>query len=883
MAETSVRRQGEIVRKVFEVLLPHSDGLDARAVLANVERDLDLTSFEKSDYPNRPGVRRFERIARFSTIAPVKAGWLSKEKGTWVVTERGRDAYSLLTDPEDFAHEMSRLYRAWRRSDDKEPSPPPTKVVSTIAFSHPRTLFKKVDYDLAGLLHYIDIGDVGLPDIQRPFLWSSAKVRDLFDSMYRGFPVGYLLFWSNSNIQKNTRTIGLGDKQHDVPSHLIIDGQQRLTSLYAVCRGRSVLDKNFREKTLEIAFRPRDGRFEVSSAAVKNDPEFIPNISNVWAGASSYSLVGTFLTRLKAKRDVSPGDEEVISHNLDRLFDIQKYPFTALEISPDVDEEAVSDVFVRINSAGINLTQADFILTLLSVFWPDGRRALDEFSMSSRLPPSPKGPPSAFNHFLQPDPDQLLRVSIAVGFHRARLRSVYQVLRGKDPETNHFAEELRDKQLAQLQEAQSEVLKLKNWHQFLSCLTGAGFRGREMISSETTVLYCYALYLLGKQDCAVEERVIDRLIRRWFFMVNLTGRYTGSQETAMEEDLSRVKGLDSPDEFVERLNSVIGSTLTNDLWAITLPARLETSSANSPILMAYHASQNLLGAPALFSDKKIGDLLDPAIKSTKRAVEKHHLFPRAWLQANDVKDRKVINQAANFAYVEWPDNVSISATPPKEYVPLIRKNIDASAWERMSQLHALPDGWEAMPYDEFLRARRPLMAGVIRRAFESIDPDDEEPQQVDATREEREVWNLIGETERNLRQLVRAHYVERWGDSADSRIQKSLGDEQWFAIERNRERYLNQYPLSRDARSVGDVELMEFCYFGQLVQLMIAGEAWETFRRPFRDKRHLQDLVACIIPVRNDTAHFRSVPDKEFSRCRLAIDDLRALLEGLNS
>src|SRR6516162_5825741 len=97
-----------------------------------------------------------------------------------------------------------------------------------------KTCFKRVDYGLSALLHYVDIGDIGLPDIQRPFVWSNAKVRDLFDSMYRGFPVGYLLFWENG-AANGTKQIGLEAKAHRVPSRLIV-GQQRLTSLYAVFR-----------------------------------------------------------------------------------------------------------------------------------------------------------------------------------------------------------------------------------------------------------------------------------------------------------------------------------------------------------------------------------------------------------------------------------------------------------------------------------------------------------------------------------------------------------------------------------------------------------------------------------------------------------------------
>lgn len=185
------------------------------------------------------------------------------------------------------------------------------------------TCFKRVDYDLSGLLHYIDIGDIGLPDIQRPFVWSTTKVRDLFDSMYRGFPVGYLLFWENGETN-GAKQIGIGTHPHTVPARLIIDGQQRLTSLYAVFRGKRVLDADYRERQVEIAFRPRDGRFEVADAAIRRDPEWIPNISTLWAsGESSYHIVKGFLDTLKQKTELSDQEEKQVSHHLGRLFDLQ--------------------------------------------------------------------------------------------------------------------------------------------------------------------------------------------------------------------------------------------------------------------------------------------------------------------------------------------------------------------------------------------------------------------------------------------------------------------------------------------------------------------------------------------------------------------------------
>lgn len=583
-----------------------------------------------------------------------------------------------------------------------------------------KTCFKRVDYDLDGLLHYIDIGDIGLPDIQRPFVWSNAKVRDLLDSMYRGFPVGYLLFWENQTVA-GAKQIGTADKAHKVPARLIVDGQQRLTSLYAVFRGRRVLDEDYKDRQIEIAFRPRDGKFEVADAAIRRDVEWMPNISDIWASKrSSRKIVNDFLNRLSEKGELTDDEEEVIAHNLDRLFDLQKFPFTALEIAPSVDEEQVADIFVRINSEGVKLNQADFILTLLSVFWDDGRRALEDFCRRSRKVPSASDGPSPFNYFIQPDPDQLLRVSVAYGFGRGRLKSVYQVLRGKDMDTGAFSAERREAQFKVLQEAQAEVLNVTAWHQFLSALIGAGYRSGEMVSSQNALLYAYSFYLIGRNLFKVQEHALQKLIGRWFFFSSLTGRYTSSPETVMDGDLNRLKGIKSAEEFTATLDDVMASELTNDFWAITLPADLDSSSARNPELFAYIAAQNKLSAPVLFSHKKVPELLDPSLKTTKKSLERHHLFPRAWLAKNVSDDLKQINQQANYALIEWPDNIDISDDPPPEYVPKIRARFSPEDWQRMHDLHALPENWESMDYTDFLTERRKLMAAIIRRGFESL-------------------------------------------------------------------------------------------------------------------------------------------------------------------
>ncbi len=582
-----------------------------------------------------------------------------------------------------------------------------------------KSCFKRVEYDLSGLLHYIEIGDIGLPDIQRPFVWSNAKVRDLFDSMYRGFPVGYFLFWENGRAE-GAKPIGVGEKAHSAPSRLIVDGQQRLTSLYAVFRGRKVVDEDYSERQIEIAFRPRDGRFEVADAAIRRDVEWVANISSLWAsGKSSRLLVNGFIGALAARTPLSEEEEEAISHNLDRLFDLQKYPFTALEIASSVDEEQVADIFVRINSEGVKLNQADFILTLMSVSWDVGRHELERFCRCSRQP-SPDGRPSPFNHFIRPDPDQLLRIAVALGFNRARLKSVYQLLRGKDLDGGPQSAAGREEQFGLLQEAQARALDLTAWHQFFSALVGAGFRSGDMISSQNALLYAYAFYLIGRHRFRVAEHKLQKAIGRWFFAAGLTGRYTGSPETVMDSDLNRLKVVHDASGFLGALEDLIGNDLTNDFWSITLPANLATSSARNPELFAYVASQNRLGAPVLFSHKRVSELIDPALQAKRKPLERHHLFPRAWLAREGIEDLKIVNQMANYALLEWPENIDISDRSPTEYVPAIAKRFAKAEWAAMHEAHALPLGWESMPYETFLEERRRLMAAIIRKGFESL-------------------------------------------------------------------------------------------------------------------------------------------------------------------
>ena len=578
-------------------------------------------------------------------------------------------------------------------------------------------VYMQVNFTLGMLVQQIALGTIGLPDIQRPFVWPNVKARDLFDSMYRGYPVGYLLFWQNGQ-SSNPRAIGTDAKQV-TPNLVIVDGQQRLTSLYAVFKGIPVVRSNFQPERIRIAFNPLKGSFEVTSAAILRDKAFIPDISVLWSDdADLFQIVNGYLDGLRSVREVTGEEMQAVQSAMVKLQGLSNFPFTALQLHADISEEAVAEVFVRINSQGKTLNQADFILTLMSVFWDEGRTDLEQFSRLS-MAPSANGP-SPYNHFIQPSPDQLLRVSVGLGFKRGRLQHVYSILRGKDLESGEFSEARRVEQFEKLKQSQAKVLGIQYWHDFMRCLHRAGYRSGRMVSSQNALLFAYIFYLIGRTELSISERELRPGIAQWFFMSALTGRYTNSPESALESDLAMLRDVTTGEEFLARLRNACAVSLTNDFWEVTLPNELATSAARSPSLFAYEASLVLLDAPALFSHFKVEQMMDPTLFAPRNALERHHLFPRGYLATLGITATRDTNQIANYAYVEWKDNANIADSAPVKYLPEQQQGFTQSQLAQMYRLHALPTGWDLMDYQKFLAARRELMAQIIREGYEKL-------------------------------------------------------------------------------------------------------------------------------------------------------------------
>ncbi len=229
---------------------------------------------------------------------------------------------------------------------------------------------------------------------------------------------------------------------------------------------------------------------------------------------------------------------------------LKGYTLSVLAISAKTNEEPVIDILVRIHSQGCRLNRADFILTLISVFWDDGQKQLEAFCRAA-TGPAQDGRRSPFNPYLQPSPDRLLRASIILAFRRARLEHVYSILRGKDLQTGTCSVERGDQQFAILRVAQDYRLNLQNWHDFFTVLPRAGYLSTKQISSEMTLISTHALWLIEKRDFQIPTDTLREALARWLFMTLLTDRSTGAPESRMEQNLALLRDCRSADEFLQ--------------------------------------------------------------------------------------------------------------------------------------------------------------------------------------------------------------------------------------------------------------------------------------------------------------------------------------------
>jgi hypothetical protein len=575
------------------------------------------------------------------------------------------------------------------------------------------------------VLAWVKAEEIAIPEIQRPFVWDSSKVRDLMDSLYQGYPVGYLIAWKNPDVRLKDGSKSEGKK-------IIIDGQQRITALMAAILGQYVINSTYERVKIKIAFHPVEEKFEVQNSAILKDKTWLHDISEV--------INGSILKIVREYLKLNPeADEEKIERAITNLVNIPKKQIGLIELAPDLDIDTVTEIFIRINSKGEILSQADFAMSKIASNTVYGgnelRKAIDYFCHLAVAPEFYKHIVDNDKEFAKsdffrqmewlktenddlyaPDYRDLIRVAFTSQFNRGRLSDLVSLLSGRNFETRTFEDSIAEASFATLKTGINKFINETNFKRFLMIIKSAGFISPKLIRSQNALNFAYIVYL-KLRELSYPDASIGRYVCRWLVYSILTGRYSGSPESKFDFDIKQISDRPFEDIIKEREEA----ELSDAYWNASLPQSLNTSVASSPYFHIFLASQVKANDKGFLSkDILVRDLI-------AERGDIHHLFPRGYLKKNGL-NRSKYNQIANYVYMQSEINIKIGSRPPKEYFGLIQSQSktanpqitaisnDAELLDnlRMNCVTTEIMQMELQDYQEFLAMRRKMMAGKIK-------------------------------------------------------------------------------------------------------------------------------------------------------------------------
>lgn len=599
--------------------------------------------------------------------------------------------------------------------------------------------YSVTQYSVSSILGYIEAGDIAIPEIQRPFVWKGRQVRDLIDSLYNGYPTGYLIIWQNPDVKLKNGGSAVGKK-------VLIDGQQRITALMTAIAGYSILTESYEEKTIRIAFNPLakddEERFAVTTPAHINSTIWISDISELFkSDFSTRKFINKYL-------DNNPNaDEDLVDKAISQLLSIKSCQLGAIMLVPQLDIREVTEIFVRINSQGKRLNEADFAMSKIAADERYGgnelRKAIDYFChlavdpvfynqltnadtefMNSKFAANLKWLKDDRENIYDPDYNDMLRVSFMHMFGRAKLGDLVSLLSGRDFEERIFKEEIAKDSFEKLRDGVLNFMNQYNFEQFVLAIKAAGFISTKLLNSQMTLDFAYTLYLILQKSDEIPKIEIKHCIQKWFVLSTLTSRYIGSPESQMDRDLRAI----SAKGFREFLEENEQAMLSDTFWDVRLPQNLETSSISSPYFNTFIAAQIFMGDRALLSNSsKVIDLISVA-------GDVHHIFPKEFLKQNKITDKSQYNQVANYAYLDTVVNISIGKKAPSDYFASALEqcstgNITVGTitnenvfWSNL-EVNCIPTdvlNMGGVDYPDFLRKRRILMAKKIKDYYYSL-------------------------------------------------------------------------------------------------------------------------------------------------------------------
>lgn len=605
--------------------------------------------------------------------------------------------------------------------------------------------FTTTSMTISAILGLIKANDIAIPEIQRPFVWKSKQVRDLIDSLYKGYPVGYIILWKNPNVKLKDGTISSGKK-------VLIDGQQRITALMTAIAGREIFNEEYKLCRIKIAFNPiaalsgddEAELFAVQTPAHIKSKHWIPDIAEIFSDEFS---------RFKFICEYCSNNPDIITHEqldsiITKLNAIKTQSIGIIELSESLEIDIVTDIFVRINSKGTTLNQGDFVMSKIAADELHGgntlRKIIDYFSHLAVVPTYYEyivshdkdfcNKPENYVKKLEwlkndsetvydPQCDDIIRVVFMQKFKRAKLAELVKMLSGRDFETREFKEEIIEDTYKKLFNGVLDFINEYNFKQFIITIKSAGFISNKLINSNMAIDFAYALYLILHETKEVSVSEIKHIVQRWYVLSVLTGRYSSSPESAFAKDLRQIGELG----VVKTLQNIEDAILSDNFWNVQIPQDLTNTSTNNPTYLVYLASQVYFNDISLLSQNiGIKELIE-------LGGDVHHIFPKQYLKDNDFEKNRY-NQEANYVFLDRPINVSIGKQAPNVYFSkalaqcqtgeLVCGSIkDGDELKRNLQMNCIPEEIFEMDYtryNEFLEKRRTLMAEKIKRYYYSL-------------------------------------------------------------------------------------------------------------------------------------------------------------------
>lgn len=463
--------------------------------------------------------------------------------------------------------------------------------------------FTLMQYTISSILGMIDAEDFVIPEIQRPFVWKRSQVRDLIDSLYQGYPTGYIITWKNPDVKTKDGGRANGKK-------VLIDGQQRITALMAAISGEEVLDEDFNKDRIKIAFNPlatdENKRFAVQDASHLKDKRWIPDISVLFKPDFKQRAFENEYAQNNPDIDL---DE--LSETLTRLKGIANRQIGVIELAHTLDIDEVTEIFIRINSKGTALSQSDFVMSKMAADTAHGgslmRKAVDYFCHLA-VRPEFYGNMIRDKEFgeskyaakigwlakdngdiYDPDYGDMLRVSFMHQFRRGKLADLVSLLSGRDFETKEFREDIIADSYDRMDKGILNFANEYNFNQFVLAIKGAGFVSHKLLNSAMTLDFAYTLYLILLDAPEIPNDQIKHYVQKWFVLSTLTSRYIGSPESQMDRDMRSIQDKG----FLSFLADTEASALSETFWTVTLPQNLETSSVNSPPSTCFWRRRNI--------------------------------------------------------------------------------------------------------------------------------------------------------------------------------------------------------------------------------------------------------------------------------------------------